>query len=129
MNLRELLKLYEELSTIALTEFADIVEATRMVENKLRIFLVDGSYIDVWFSIRRPGVFAYHWERRGLNGTIYRYDNIPDRRARGLPTFPKHFHEDSEDNIVGRDFGEKPHDVLRNFLNYVREKLRGEKIT
>jgi len=78
MNLRELLKLYEELSTIALTEFADIVEATRMVENKLRIFLVDGSYIDVWVSIRRPGVFAYHWERRGLNGTIYRYDNIPD---------------------------------------------------
>ena len=60
MSLRELLKLYEELSTIALTEFADIVEATRIVENKLRIFLVDGSYIDVWFSIRRPGVFAYH---------------------------------------------------------------------
>jgi len=77
MSLRELLKLYEELSTIALTEFADIVEATRIVENKLRVFLVDGSYIDVWFSIRRPGVFAYHWERRGLNGTIYRYDNIP----------------------------------------------------
>ena len=43
MFLRELLKLYEELSTIALTEFADIVEGTRMVENKLRIFLVDGS--------------------------------------------------------------------------------------
>ena len=95
MSLRELLKLYEELSTIALTEFADIVEATRIVENKLRIFLVDGSYVDVWFSIRRPGVFAYHWERRGLDGTVYRYDNVPNRRARGLPTFPKHFHEGS----------------------------------
>ena len=59
---------------------------------------------------------------------FYRYDNIPDRRARGLPTFPKHFHEGSEDNIVGRDFGEKPHDVLRNFLSYVREELR-RKIT
>ena len=125
MNLRELFKLYGELSTIALIEFTDIVESTRIVENKLRIFLVDGSYVDVWFSIRRPGVFAFHWERRGVNGTIYRYDNVPDKRARGLPTFPKHFHEGSEDNIVGRDFGERPHDILRNFLRYVKERLRG----
>jgi len=125
MNLRELFKLYGELSTIALIEFTDVVESTRIVENKLRIFLVDGSYVDVWFSIRRPGTFAFHWERRGVNGTIYRYDNVPDKRARGLPTFPKHFHEGSEDNIVGRDFGERPHDILRNFLRYVKERLRG----
>ena len=91
MNLRELLRLYEELSTIALMEFADVVEITKIVENKLHIFLVDGSYIDVWFSIKRPGVFAYRWERRGVDGTIYRYDNVPDGRARGLPTFPKTF--------------------------------------
>ena len=98
MNLRELLKLYGELSTIALVEFTDIVEGTRIVENKLRIFLVDG--------------------------TIYRYDNVPGKRARELPIFPKHFHEGSEDNIVGRDFGEKPHTVLRNFLKYVKRRLR-----
>ena len=60
MNLRELFKLYGELSTIALIEFTDIVDSTRIVENNLRIFLVDGSYIDVWFSIRRPGTFAFH---------------------------------------------------------------------
>jgi len=124
VKLQELFKLYRELSMIALMEFPDIVKDTRILENKLRIFLVDGSYIDVWFSIRRPNTFAFHWERRGIDGMIYRYDNIPDRRAQELSTFPKHFHEGSEDHIVERDFGDRPDEILRNFLSYVRGKLR-----
>jgi hypothetical protein len=37
--------------------------------------LVDGSYLDVWFSRKFPGRYAYHWERRHVDGSIYRHDN------------------------------------------------------
>ena len=116
-------RLYETLSAIALIEFTDIVEETKVVENKLRIFLVDGSYIDVWLSVKRPGIYAFHWERRTINGTIYRYDNLPDKSARRLSTYPKHFHNGSESRIVEQDFGDKPEEILRNFLNFTKRKI------
>jgi len=37
-----------ELAEIAEREFPDIVEFTE-VTHKLRIFIVDGSFVDVWF--------------------------------------------------------------------------------
>lgn len=40
----------------------------------------------------------YHWERRHINGKIYRHDNFPDPRWRGVSTYPKHFHNGSQNN-------------------------------
>ncbi len=124
MSIHDVISLYGRLSEVALREYHNIVRETKIIENKLRIFLVDGSYIDVWVSAKRPGVYAFHWERRAIDGTVYRYNNIPDKRARHLPTFPKHFHEGSEENIVGRDFGDDPEEILRNFLDYARSLMR-----
>ena len=124
MKLKELLQLYRELSIVALMEFPSLVEDTRIIDNKLRLFLVDGSYIDVWLSIKRIGTYAFHWERRSIDGSLYRYDNIPDRRARRLRTFPRHLHEGSEEDIVECDMGDEPKEILRAFLRYVEGRLR-----
>lgn len=42
-------------------EFPDIVEFAE-VTHKLRIFIVDGSFVDVWLS-KRLNRYAYHWEK------------------------------------------------------------------
>jgi hypothetical protein len=104
-----------------LREFPGVVVGTEVVEGKLRIFIADDSFIDVWFSEKRKGVYAYHWERRMVDGTIYRHDNLPDREARRLDTFPKHFHEGSEENMQESHIDDDPELAIRQFLTFVRE--------
>ena len=66
------------LCALAREEFADNVLDARDIEtNELRILLVDGSSIDVWYSLKLVGRYSYHWERRAIDGTIYRHDNAP----------------------------------------------------
>ena len=62
--------LYRRLAYIALREFPDVVFGTEIVEGKLRIFIAGESFIDIWFSKKREGAYAYHWERRMVDGTI-----------------------------------------------------------
>ena len=40
----------QRLAEIAEVEFSDIVEFTEDFKEKLRLYLKDGSFIDVWFS-------------------------------------------------------------------------------
>lgn len=119
MSLRE--DLYRHLAFIALREFPDVVVGSEVVEGKLRIFIIDDGFIDIWFSERKKGVYAYHWERRMVDGTIYRHDNLPDREARPLSTFPKHFHEGAEENIRESHINDDPEQAIRQFLTFVRE--------
>lgn len=113
-------EIYTRLSHLSLSDFADIVEATKTVEGKLRILITDGSYIDVWFSLKKEGVYAYHWERRDINGTIYRHNNLPDKTAKKLKTFPKHFHNGTEKNIVESYISDDPIEAVKSFLEFVR---------
>ncbi|MCX9074041.1 MAG: DUF6516 family protein [Candidatus Methanoperedens sp.] len=78
----------KRLSQIAEIEFSDIVEMAEESEDKLRIYLIDESYIDVWFSRKMEGRYAYHWERGHIDGKIYRHDNIPHKRWEYVKTFP-----------------------------------------
>lgn len=114
---------YRRLAYIALREFPDVVIGTEIVEGKLRIFMGNEGFIDVWFSEKRKGVYAYHWERRMVNGTIYRHNNLPDREARDLDTFPKHFHEGAEENIRESHISDDPDQAIRQFLAFVRKFL------
>jgi len=71
----------EPLREIAEVEFSDIVkEAVISDINELRIMLKEGSFIDVWFSLKLVERYSYHWERRAIDGTIYRHDNAPHNR-------------------------------------------------
>lgn len=68
---------YSELVKIVEEEFFDVVIYSQIIAGKLRLHIVDGSYLDVWFSVKIAGRFAYHWERRMIDGIVYRYDNRP----------------------------------------------------
>jgi hypothetical protein len=69
---------------IATLEFADIVEEAYSPDlNELHIILKDGSFIDVWFSLKVAGRYSYHWDRMAVDGSIYRHDNAPQYDNRG----------------------------------------------
>ena len=116
--------IYHELSEIAREEFSDIIIDSHIRENKLRLFIVDGSFVDIWFSRKIRGRFAYHWERRAINGKVYRYDNRPHENLRNMKGFPRHFHDGSDEKIKECDFSEVPEQTLRDFLRFVRAKIR-----
>jgi hypothetical protein len=49
-----------ELEGIARGEFADIVMDVSRIGAKLRMLLIDGSYIDFWWSEIQEGRFGHH---------------------------------------------------------------------
>ncbi|MGQ9570293.1 MAG: toxin-antitoxin system TumE family protein [Thermodesulfovibrionales bacterium] len=117
-------KIYSYLKEIALSDFADIVEGTVVIEGKLRILLKDESFVDVWLSVKKKGVYAYHWERKNIDGTIYRYNNLPDKEAKKLQTYPKHFHNKTEENVVESDLSNNPEEAIRVVLEFARRIIK-----
>ena len=112
------------LCEIAETEFSDIVVETLVPDlNELRIILIDSSFLDVWFSLKLVGRYSYHWERRALDGRVYRHDNAPHKRWQSISTYPRHFHNGSEMEVIESDISEIPTDALREMLTFVRAKL------
>ncbi|MDI6736526.1 MAG: DUF6516 family protein [bacterium] len=118
---------YNRLLRLALSEFSDIVEGTKIVEGKLRLLLSEQSFIDIWFSEKKRGVYAYHWERKNINGSIYRHDNLPDKEARKLKTFPKHFHNGSQEAISESHLSDQPQEALRSILLFVRSVIQARR--
>lgn len=120
MNLIDVIRLCE----IAEIEFADIVTSARSPgTNQVRILLIDGSFIDVWHSLKLVGRYSYHWERLALDNTIYRHDNAPHASWRGISTFPKHFHNGRELNVIESYISSIPEEALREFLVFARKVL------
>ncbi|MBM3129563.1 MAG: hypothetical protein FJ009_13170 [Chloroflexi bacterium] len=118
---------YSPLVRLALDEYGDIITHTQDLNANVRLHLNDGTYVDVWYSIRRPeSRFAFHWERRAKDGTIWRHDNIPDAKWAALASFPKHFHAGSEENVIESNLGDDPQTALREFLFFVRNQLQGK---
>jgi hypothetical protein len=114
----------KRLREVAEVEFADIVvEAFVPDVNELRVILTDGSFVDIWFSLKLAGRYSYHWERRAVDGTIYRHDNAPHKRWQSVATFPKHFHNANETNVVESYLSEVPEKALREFLSFVRDRM------
>jgi hypothetical protein len=116
--------IYIQLKDIALGDFADIVDGSKIIEGKLRILLKDGSFIDIWISVKKEGVYAYHWERRNINGKIYRYNNLPDREAKKLKTYPKHYHDGTQENIIESNLSDNPEEALRIILEFSRRIIQ-----
>jgi len=119
----EILKVYLELESIA-KEFSEIVVDTRIITLpsgeplKLRVYIVDRSFLDVWLSI--SGKYSYHWERRHVDGKIYRQDNAPHKAWERIKTFPMHFHNGEEKNVVESRISSKYKEALREVLWFVR---------
>ena len=118
--------MYDGLALIAQVEFADIIVGHTIVGRrsaaalKLRLFVLDGSYVDIWLSLDHRR-FSYHWEQRSVRGLLHRHDNAPDHPE--IPTFPKHFHDGSEETIKSSLISSEPGSALREFLTFVRVRL------
>ncbi len=82
------------------------------------------SFVDVWFSLKLSRRYSYHWERRAVDGTIYRHANAPHRRWRSVATFPQHFHNGSEFDVSENTISQDPQEALREFLTFVRGKMQ-----
>jgi hypothetical protein len=114
----------ERLREIAEVEFANIVEEAFIPDiHELRIILTDGSFVDVWFSLKVPNRYSYHWERRAIDGKIYRHDNAPHKLWQSVTTFPNHFHNGSESAVSASYISQVPEEALREFLTFVRNKF------
>jgi len=49
-------------------EYARIVVSSEIFHDKLRTCIIDGSFVDIWFSTKIPGRFSYF-----LHGAIDGY--------------------------------------------------------
>jgi hypothetical protein len=96
--LTEILSLYKNLLDIATTDFTTVV--------------VSGEV---------KGKYSYHWDRSLSTGKIYRHDNAPHHKWGKLSTFPRHFHNGSEDIVVPSNIPEDPELALKEFLNFAIE--------
>lgn len=125
-----ILKLYKQLENVTLKDFPDIVASTEIIYSytlrarKLRIWLIDTSYIDIWYSL--DGKYSFHWEI-GL-GKIYRHDNAPHNKWANIGTFPKHCHDDLQDNVIESHLPNQPQEALKEFLSAVRNKLLDKRL-
>jgi hypothetical protein len=124
-----MLSTYQALAQIALDEFgvhnggvvanATFVGGTPSDPNKLRLFLSDDSFIDVWLSL--DGDYACHWEQRRQRGRIYRWDNAPHYPQ--VNTFPDHLHNEQESTVVESHLSSMTKDALRQVLAFVTQHL------
>lgn len=120
---------YKRQLEISGQEFASIIDGGEVrytaggIPRKLRLEVIDGSAVDVFLA--SSGKYSYHWERRHIDGSLYRHDNAPHHRWRHIPTFPKHFHNGSEadENIEPSQLADHPEEALRQFLAFRREKI------
>jgi len=49
----------EKLKDIIETEYSDIVEYVLLPDiNELRVLLIDGSFLDIWFSLKLEGRYS-----------------------------------------------------------------------
>lgn len=113
----------ESLARIAEVEFSNIVVDSVVIGEKLRLFLNDSSVIDVWLSRTLQERFGFHWERRHLDGTIYRYDNFPDVAWNFISTYPRHFHNGSQQTVESAPFSPELEQGFREFLRFAMQKM------
>jgi hypothetical protein len=119
-------RLYKKISELCRSEYPDIVNDAEIhykssgTPVKLRVHIIDGSFLDIWLS--NTGKYSYHWERRHINGRIYRHDNAPHKKRALVNTFPKHFHQGTEEKVVESSIPDDPIKAVRYVMDYVRKK-------
>jgi len=104
-------------------EYARIVVSSEIFHDKLRIYITDGSFADIWFSTKIPGRFSYHWEKKHIDGKIYRHDNFPDPRWKRLSTFPKHFHDGFQKRVRKSQISDDPVRAIHQFMDFIQERI------
>jgi hypothetical protein len=122
-----ILSVYNSLIELANEEFQDICEDAAIMfsttgrAQKVRIYLIDNTIVDIWIS--RDGRYSYHWNNKGVWDYVLRHDNAPHEKWKTVSTFPKHCHDGSESNVVSSKIPDDPIAALKYFLQRVKEKI------
>ncbi len=121
-NVGSLEGIYRWLVREGLRRFGGIIEDIVRIERagvlvKVRVIMVDGSFLDIYWS--DTGRYSLHYERRHLDGSVYRHDNAPHPRHRGIATFPKHYHHGSEGNVTESYLPDEPVEAVKTFLEEI----------
>jgi hypothetical protein len=113
----------DQMQEICDREFRIYIVSSSRILNKLRFVLIDESFVEVFMSMENPGRWAFHWERRHIDGKIYRHDNIPHKVWSSIRSFPWHYHEASEIHVVESDFTEDPIINVRKFFVFIKSQI------
>lgn len=116
-----------KLKLIADIHYYDIVNFAYISNYKLRLVLFGGSFIDVNMSVIIPGKFGFHWETLNSKKEIFRYDNFPDPKWKNIETYPYHFHNGSQNNVVATPFPQDELNAFHAFMGFVKDKLNRNK--
>lgn len=121
-----MLNLYHDLAELALQEFGKVVVEPSFIggtlasPNKLRLRLIDNSFVDIWLST--DGDYSYHWEHRRQSGQIFRWDNAPHHPQ--ISTFPHHIHNGDEYTITESHLAINPDVALHEILTFIESHLQ-----
>lgn len=105
---------------IASDEYSDIVVDAELHADRVRLILIDGSWIEVRYPVEDK--FSFHWQR---SNKIYRIDTAPHHKD--IRTFPRHIHFGSEDNVIEDYVLEEnvsPEENFKRFMEWMSELLR-----
>jgi hypothetical protein len=103
-------------------EFADIVVNVELHPDRVRLSLIDDSWVDIRYPVEDK--FSFHWQR---GEKIYRIDTAPHHR--NVRTYPRHIHLGSENNIVEdtvTEGGKSPEENFRKFMLWVRNIIQND---
>jgi len=119
--------IYQKISDQCKSGYPDIVEEVQILytssgtPTKLRAYIVDGSYLDIWLA--KSSKYSYHWEQRHINGKLYRHDNAPHPKWSHVKTYPKHYHNMSNGTVEESNIPDDPIQAVSAFLTFIRESL------
>lgn len=75
------------------------------------------------FSLKLQDKYSYHWERRNLDGTIFRQVNAFHLEWKDLPTCPEHLHNGSEDEVESIVISDDYEKAVSDFLTFIRNSI------
>jgi len=116
----------EIIRRIAQVEFGDIVTFSELLGKKLRLYLSDRSFIDIYISQTIKNRFAFHWERQHLDGKIYRFDNFPDTKWKKVRSFPYHLHSGSQNRVIKANFSQAIIAGFRDFMCFAQRNIKSD---
>jgi len=92
----DILEVYKRQLEVAERDFPDVVDRREILLSesgvpliKLRLSIIDGSIVDCFWSA--SGKYSYHWDRRAIDGSLYRHDNAPHAHWRTFTRSPSTF--------------------------------------
>jgi len=70
--------------------------------------------------------YGLHYERRHIDGTVYRHNNAPHKKHQHVKTFPKHFRRVGEDRVEESYLPEDPIEAIEYFLRFTLSLIRAK---